>query len=270
MQSQVRELIQTMTLNEVILTIAYSTLTKRLGNIKYPKSSPDREIIVLVQNPDESNYNTEKLQGKLVELKSRGVAKSRNAAIQYASGNYLIFGDDDITFIEEGIQECISYFELHPNCSLILAQTSDENGKLRKTYPKKAHKLSRFNSAKAATYELMVRTESIRNAGIKFDENFGAGANNYLGDEFIFISDALDKGLKGVYLPIKIAIHPAESSGSRWGTDKDLKARSAVFNRVFGLSAPIFRALFLFKSRLYKHRKEPVGIINSIRFIIGR
>ena len=90
MQSQVRELIQTMTLNEVILTIAYSTLTKRLGNIKYPKSSPDQEIIVLVQNPDESNYNTEKLQGKLVELKSRGVAKSRNAAIQYASGKYQI------------------------------------------------------------------------------------------------------------------------------------------------------------------------------------
>lgn len=270
MQSQVRELIRTMTLNEVILTIAYSTLTKRLGNIKYPKSHPDREIIVLVQNPDESNYNTEKLQGKLVELKSRGVAKSRNAAIQYTSGKYLIFGDDDIAFIEEGILECISYFESHPNCSLILAQTSDETGKLRKTYPNKSQTLSKLNSAKAATYELMVRAESIRNAGIKFDENFGAGANNYLGDEFIFISDALDKGLKGVYLPIKIAIHPAESSGSRWGTDKDLKARSAVFNRVFGLSAPIFRALFLFKSRLYKHRKEPVGIINSIRFIIGR
>ena len=143
MQSQVRELIQTMTLNEVILTIAYSTLTKRLGNIKYPKSSPDQEIIVLVQNPDESNYNTEKLQGKLVELKSRGVAKSRNAAIQYASGKYLIFGDDDITFVEEGLQECIAYFESHPDCSIIMAQTSDENGKLRKAYPRISY---RFNS----------------------------------------------------------------------------------------------------------------------------
>jgi glycosyltransferase involved in cell wall biosynthesis len=270
MQSQVRELIQTMTLNEVTLTIAYSTLTKRLGNIQYSKSGPDREIIVLVQNPDESNYNTEKLQGKLVELKSRGVAKSRNAAIQYASGKYLIFGDDDITFVEEGLQECIAYFESHPDCSIIMAQTSDENGKLRKAYPKKAHKLSRFNSAKAATYELMIRIESIRNAGIRFDENFGAGADNYLGDEYIFIADSIKKGLKGVFLPIKLAIHPSESSGSAWGTQRDLGARAKVFSRVFGPIAPFFRALFLIKSQLFKFRKGRVGILNSLRFIIGR
>ena len=270
MQSQVRELIQTMTLNEVTLTIAFSTLTKRLGNIDYPKNGPEREIIVLVQNPDESNYSTEKLQGKLVELKGKGVAKSRNAAIQYASGKYLIFGDDDITFVEDGLKECISYLESHPECSIIMAQTADESGKLRKTYPKKSHKLSRFNSAKAATYELVIRIESIRKAGIKFDENFGAGAENYLGDEYIFIADSLKKGLKGVFLPITVAIHPSESSGSLWGTDRDLKARSKVFSRVFGPTAPFFRALFLIKSQLFKFRKGRVGIINSIRFIIGR
>ena len=62
--------------------------------------------------------------------------------------------------------------------------------------------MSRFNSAKAETYEIMVRIESIRNAGIKFDENFGAGADNYLGDEYIFIADSIKKGLKGVFLQI--------------------------------------------------------------------
>ena len=108
-------LIQTMTLNEVALTIAYSTLSDRIRNIDYPKGNKEHEVIVLVQNPEEVSYSTEKLQGKLVELKSRGVAKSRNAAIKYASGKYLIFGDDDITFIEEGIAELISYFESHPD-----------------------------------------------------------------------------------------------------------------------------------------------------------
>jgi len=263
-------LIQTMTLNEVALTIAYSTLSDRIRNIDYPKGNKEHEVIVLVQNPEEVSYSTEKLQGKLVELKSRGVAKSRNAAIKYASGKYLIFGDDDITFIEEGIAELISYFESHPDCSIILAQTSDESGKLRKVYPSRIHKLSKYNSAKAATYEMMIRIESIRSAGIEFDENFGAGVENYLGDEYIFIADALNKGLRGVYLPIKVAIHPFDSSGSRWGTDKDLKARSAVFTRVFGPLAPIFRALFLIKSQLFKFRKGRVGIINSLRFIIGR
>ena len=146
-----------------------------------------------------------------------------------------------------------------------MAQTTDETGALRKTYPDKAHKLTRFNSAKAATYEMMVRVEAIRNAGIQFDENFGAGVDNFLGDEYIFISDALKSGLQGMYLPIRVAIHPKESSGSTWGTERDLKARAAVFARVFGASAPIFRALFLLKSR-----KGKVGLLKSLRFIFAR
>jgi hypothetical protein len=100
---------------------------------------------------------------------------------------------------------------------------------------------------------------------MRFDENFGAGADNYLGDEYIFIADALKKGLRGEFLPIRVAIHPKESSGSLWGTPKDLNARAAVFGRVFGAWAPLFRALFLLKSR-----KERVGMFNSMKFIIGR
>ena len=74
---------------------------------------------------------------------------------------------------------------------------------------------------------MMVRVEAIRNAGIQFDENFGAGVDNFLGDEYIFIADALKRGLQGMYLPIRVAIHPKESSGSTWGTERDLKADSA-------------------------------------------
>ena len=75
MQILVLGLIQTMTLNEITLTIAYSTLNDRIRNINYPKSNKEHEVIVLVQNPEEVSYSTEELQGKLVELKSRGVAK---------------------------------------------------------------------------------------------------------------------------------------------------------------------------------------------------
>ena len=46
-------LIQTMTLNEVALTIAYSTLSDRIRNIDYPKGNKEHEVIVLVQNPEE-------------------------------------------------------------------------------------------------------------------------------------------------------------------------------------------------------------------------
>ena len=254
-----------MTSNEVLLTFGYSTLANRVKNIQFPKRDDNREFIVLVQNPDEASYVFDTPQTKLVELKSRGVAKSRNAALKYASGKYLIFGDDDITFDELGISQLVNYFEAHPECAIISAQTTDETGTLRKTYPTKEAKLTKYNSAKAATYEIMVRLDAIRGANISFDENFGAGADNYLGDEYIFIADALNRGLAGVYLPIRVAIHPKDSSGSAWGTRRDLSARAAVFSRVFGPTAPIFRALFLLKSR-----KGRVGLRNAILFILGR
>jgi GT2 family glycosyltransferase len=265
MRATTLEFLPTTMSNEVILTFAFSTLADRVKNISYPTKDQSREFIVLVQNPSEQSYVFDSPDKKLVELKSRGVAKSRNAALKYSAGKYLIFGDDDITFDENGIKELIKYFETHPECAIIMAQTTDETGDLRKSYPDKAHKLTRFNSAKAATYEMMVRVEAIRNAGIQFDENFGAGVDNFLGDEYIFIADALKRGLQGMYLPIRVAIHPKESSGSAWGTDKDLKARAAVFTRVFGPTAPIFRALFLMKSR-----KGSVGLAKAIRFILAR
>ena len=254
-----------MTNNEILLTFGFSTLANRLKNITFPEAREDREVIVLVQNPHQESYVFNYPKTKLVELKSRGVAKSRNAALQHASGKYLIFADDDITFDENGIEAVVNYFESHPECSIIMAQTSDGSGTLRKSYQTKAQKLTRFNSAKAATYEIMVRVEAIRNAEVKFDENFGAGVENYLGDEYIFIADALKQGLQGMFLPIRVAIHPAESSGSAWGTDKDLRARAAVFTRVFGPTAPIFRALFLMKSR-----KGSVGLAKAIRFIVNK
>lgn len=265
MRVQIHELLRIMKQSEVELTFGYSTMSDRVKNLQLPHKSEDREFIILVQNPNEESYVFDVPQSKLVELKSKGVAKSRNAALKYASGKYLIFGDDDITFAEEGIKTLLQYFEENPQCSIILAQTSDETGILRKSYPTKQHKLTKYNSAKAATYEMMVRTDAIREAGITFDENFGAGANNYLGDEYIFIADALNKGLKGVFLPVRVAIHPKESSGSGWGTQRDLTARAAVFTRVFGATAPVFRALFLLKSQ-----KGRVGFLNALRFIIGR
>ena len=251
--------------SDVLLTFGYSTLANRVKNIQFPQWDESREFIVLVQNPEETSYVFDAPKTKLVELKSRGVAKSRNAALKYASGKYLIFGDDDIVFDESGIAKLVEYFENHPECAIIMAQTSDETGTLRKSYPTKEAKLTKYNSAKAATYEMMVRLDAIRASGITFDENFGAGAENFLGDEYIFIADALERGLKGMYLPIRVAIHPKDSSGSAWGTRKDLTARAAVFSRVFGPTAPLFRALFLLKSR-----KGRVGISNALRFIVGR
>jgi glycosyltransferase involved in cell wall biosynthesis len=247
------------------LTIAYSTLPDRIKNIAFPEKSDDREILVLVQNVNESSYIFSEPNAKLVELKNKGVAKSRNAALERASGEFLLFGDDDIKFIETGVVQALKYFAEHPECAIILSQAIDESGEFRKNYFGEVTPLKLTNSARAATYEMLVRVDVIREKKIRFDEAFGAGANNYLGDEYIFIADALKAGLKGVHLPVKIAVHPRESSGSRWGSDADLSARAMVFSRVFGWRAPIYRAAFLIKT------SNPwPGLGKALRFILAK
>ena len=244
------------------LTVGYSTLAKRAKNIEFLTSVNN---LVIVQNPDGTTIPTFTGEVKVLELQSIGVAKSRNAALSNTNTEYLIFGDDDIEFNESGITSAVNFLAANPKISILLMQAVDETGALRKGYPSSAHKLKLTNSAKAATYEMMVRVADIKAAGVKFDENFGAGAENYLGDEYIFIADALRSGLKGSFQPIVIAMHPSESSGNLRNTASDRVARSKIFSRVFGIWAPVMRLLFIAKPPSKKF-----GVLNSLLFIIGK
>ena len=245
-----------------LLTIGYSTLPKRISNIKYLDSFSN---LVVIQNPNSESFSASPQWVKQIEIKSKGVAKSRNAVIENTTTEYLLFGDDDISFKEESINAALEFLESNTDISILMLQAVDESGALRKRYPKQAHPLKLTNAAKAATYEMIIRVRDIKKASIKFDENFGAGAENYLGDEYIFIADALRAGLKGYFLPIVIAIHPTESSGSFRSTKQDAIVRSRIFSRVFGIWAPAMRLLFLVKPPSKKF-----GFRNSISFLIGR
>lgn len=249
-----------------LLTIGYSTLADRLKNISAPEINLPHEVFISIQNPKGIEYSLPtNFDFKSAISNEKGVAKSRNVVLNSAQTKYLLFADDEIIFLSDGIKSAIAYLESNPACDLVLAQAVDTKGVLRKSYPKTEVKLSKFNSAKAATYEMIVRVESVRNKGVAFDENFGAGAVNYLGDEYIFITDLLKKGGAATFLPLTIAIHPEESSGSRWGTESDLRARALVFQRVFGVSAPLIRTAFYLKNF-----GKFGGLKNLFKFIIGK
>jgi hypothetical protein len=253
-------------MQEKLLTIGFSTLADRLKNISAPEVNVPHEVFISIQNPKGIEYSLPtNFDFRSAISIEKGVAKSRNVVLNSTQTKYLLFADDEILFLSDGIKSAISYLESNPACDLVLAQAVDNQGVLRKSYSKTEVKLSKFNSAKAATYEMIVRVESVRNKRVTFDENFGAGAENYLGDEYIFITDLLKKGGRATFLPLTIAIHPEESSGSRWGTDSDLRARAQVFQRVFGFTAPLIRTAFYLKNF-----SKFGGLKNLFRFISGK
>lgn len=248
------------------LTIGYSTLAQRVGNIVLPTLYSNVEILILIQNPDgvEVAPLSKRSDIRIIQVPGRGVAKSRNAAIREARGEYLIFADDDIVFIDEGLQQLIEHCTKE-SCDLVMGQAVDEHGVLRKRYPEHNEKLTKYNSARAATYEMLICVDSVRHRGVWFDENFGAGVTNYLGDEYIFIVDLLAAGGTADFIPVTVATHPVISSGSGWGTERDLRARSRVFTRVFGWKAPLVRSAFI-----VRHLGEVRNPLAILQFVIGR
>ena len=103
---------------------------------------------------------------------------------------------------------------------------------------------------RVASVEIALRRSSIEESRLRFDEHFGLGAEFPTGEENIFLADALDKGLKLLYMPIPIVMHPPESSGQDYDNIKLVQAKGAMFERIFGLKG--HAVSFLFALKKYK------------------
>ncbi len=228
-----------------LLTVGFSTLTARAANVAVPRFGDDTEVLICVQG---GSIAEPPARTRVVEVGGLGVARSRNAAIEHAQGNYLLFCDDDVIVDPRGVSAAVEYLR-RTGQAVAMGRASDPTGSLRKPYPKAYTRLTRFNTAKAATYELLIDVDQVRAAGVWFDERFGAGAPLHLADEYIFIVDLLRAGLRGVTVPDVFGAHAGISSGLRWGADEDRHARAVALNRVFGAAAPVARTVFAVKHR---------------------
>lgn len=245
------------------LTVGYSSLASRVAQIR-PPALDEIEVVLCVQGagPDEGPVPPAGVD-RVVHVPGVGVARSRNAAMDATTRRYLLFADDDVEICVDGVLAAVEHLR-RTGKALALGRGVDPDGRLRKHYlTDRPTPLTLLNSAKAATYELLVDVEQVRRAGVRFDERFGAGVENYLGDEYLFVADALRAGLRGTALPHVFGVHPGVSSGSRWG-GRDLHVRAVVLNHVFGPVAPVARLAFGLR------RRRQIGGLRRLRqFVVN-
>ena len=225
-----------------ILTIAIATTIERAHRLDAAALPHDlRWRFVIYCQGGLPDIGTERPGVSIVALEGSGAAASRNAALARSETDLLLFSDDDVRLLPNGLAQLIDAFAERPDASLMTGQTLLVSGAPEKMYPLRPQRLSLFNAAKIGTVELAVRPGRIREAAIRFDERFGAGAEFPLGDEYIFVADCLKSGLEGVYVPIPFALHEGASSGLDFRSASLTRARARVLERVFGrfLSLPI-------------------------------
>lgn len=265
------------------LTIAISTIGTRLTGMILPPPTPDCVVLVLAQEmsadavpdaaPDVGLTGSEnRADLRLIALPGRGVAASRNAALACADTDFLLFGDDDVTLNMGAVLQMRAHLAADPGQAMVVGHLSgpDRPDPPRpdppRTEPLRTGPLRPGNAGRVGTPALMIRLAPFRSRGLRFDERFGLGASYPLGEEFIFVTDALQAGLRGSWLPVLVGHHPGPSSGANWADPVALRARAAALHRVFGARVLPYALGFAWRHRA---RLGGPGKLHRLRGMTG-
>lgn len=181
----------------------------RTGDLLLPQR-PDVRYIISYQYTDERYLDLiptvveERDDVSLYKWRGRGLSANRNLAVEKATGDILMFADDDTHIIPESLDKIIRIFERDPQLDVAFFSASTYTGKPLKQYPEKEGVIQSIpESYSISTIEMVTRRASVQGK-IRFDERFGLGTKFLTcGEEEIWLEDALRAQLHMRYYPIK-------------------------------------------------------------------
>lgn len=253
---------------DLAVTVCISTLGARVLTLSCARlpARPGLRYHIVLQSPDAAGRrHLRDLAARgdvtFVEMEGRGVARSRNAALATAPGEIAVLADDDLDFRVESYPALARAFAREPGLGCVCGIVAGPDGRPRKRPARAGARLRPWNAARVGTPEIALRLAEIRRLGLRFDEEFGAGTDLPIGDEFIFLVRGLRAGLKGRHLALTLAVHAPESSGLAFDAES-LEVRRAVFRRAMGWRSWLFRLGFAAKNR---RRFRSLG--DALRFL---
>ncbi|MDK9737702.1 glycosyltransferase family 2 protein [Vibrio sp. D404a] len=232
----------------------------------FPLSEKNIESSLLIVN--QADHESIETNGSVRMLSNteRGSSLSRNLAIENAIGDICVIADDDVSYLDGYEQVILDAYSRYPDADLITFQIQTTEGKpFKDGYINREMVHNELSILKCASIEITFRREAIKKSGLLLDKEFGLGSKYRVHDEIIFLKDALDAGLKCVYIPTPIVIHPPESSGTDI-TYELLYSKGAAFYRLFGVRGYLFDIAFTIKKyQLIKHR---FSFFSSLRIML--
>lgn len=150
----------------------------------------------------------------------RGVGLNRNNALMRATGDICLFADDDMIYVD-GYKNIIEEaFHNNPEADVIVLNLIEENTQ-RKQISKKT-RVSWYNYLRFGTARIAFKLDKVKQQGIYFNQCFGGGTEHCHGEDNLFLTDCLKKGLKIIALPISVA-RLTNSRDSTWDVGYDVK-----------------------------------------------
>lgn len=188
---------------------------------------------------------------KYVCTNERGLSRSRNMAIENASADICILCDNDVVYVDDYQKLILDSFEKYSDADIIVFYIKRKEKPVPNYFSVK--KMDYLSVLKIFSPEIAFRRESIKD--IKFNTDFGAGSGKYImGEENIFLYDALKAGKKIYYVPLKIA--ELKEVASTWFSEYNEKffiSRGANYAAMSKMMSHVLILQFaLRKTALYK------------------
>ena len=202
---------------------------------------------VVVNQCDRSGLKTLERNGRRVlfwSLPERGIGRSRNRALERATGDILLFSDDDIVYEDGYVEALLRAFRERPDADAVVFNLRAGRRK-RRTISRPGrvrwHNYMRYGAARIA-----VLRRAVQEKGLAFSTEFGGGARYGSGEDTLFLRDCLRSGLKVYAVPLTLA--GTEDSGSTWFSgydDKFFFDKGALFAALNGGLGPLNCLIFL-------------------------
>ncbi len=228
------------------LQVLMATMHKKsISDIDWKYKNTNASVLLVNQCDTDSRVTENNIT--MISCKERGSSNSRNMALKNATGDICLVADDDVGYVDGMENIVLGAFEKYPDADIITFQiVTPEGNPFNAGYPQQSQWHNWRSILRCASIEIAFRRDAVLKAGLSLDTNFGLGSKYRVHDEIIFLKDAMDKGLKLLYLPIPIVIHPAESSGTDFN-DHLVTSKGAAFVRLFGLKGMFFNLVFSLK-----------------------
>lgn len=203
---------------------------------------------VIVNQTDRFAYEEYKYHGKSMKCYSfaeKGVGLSRNNALLRASGDIVLFSDEDIVYDKGYADKVIAEFEKHPEADMLLFNI--RVGESRATYyTDHFHRVHIWNAGRYPTYSFAVRREKLHAAHITFSLLFGGGAKYSNGEDSLFLKDCLSYGFKVYAVTAELGAETERESTWFHGYDeKFFTDRGVLYHFLYGRLAWLMSVRFL-------------------------
>ncbi|MBJ7879253.1 glycosyltransferase family 2 protein [Gelidibacter salicanalis] len=235
---------------EILVATMHRVSMEFLWDMLKYNNHTDFKILIVNQTTPDKLLISEFEYIKVINSFEFGVAKSRNLAITNATADVCLMADDDIIYQPHLKTMIAEAYLKYPNAAMISFEAIDEEGLMYTNYFPAGHHTKK-SLKKIYTWVISFRRVLFLKNTVFYNLHFGFGAAFNGEEEYVFLRNAFDQGLKMIHVSETIVQHPNENSGKLMGSDHALVARSAVAYRFYGNFSYLWLVKYVFF--IYRH-----------------